>query len=843
MALPGFMNFFRGKRLTAIVLLLFTSGFTASITLIIYEDIISRPISLPGAERLVFLGGAGEEPGQPWPAMWNQGAFTELGLFQTVSLSVAHDSNQQTVLGCLADAAFFRVIGASPWRGRLFIDEDSARGALPVAVVSDAYWKSNYGAVENLDKAGVSVAGRRFRIVGVLEPGMSFPARAAIYLPRPDRSLHLGSPGDLRQPDDIAHGSDRVIGRLREGVTIAQARQMEGAILEHLRAANTNPHRGIGDRVNVTRVQDVITLSVRKQLGLLAVAGSFVALVGMGSLLLLSAARAAELRKDIAIRIAIGGSTRRIFLLDVWWWLGVGAGASVAIIVATHFFLRVARSAEALAIPRLDELHMHPGQVLWVCFGTVAAAALLALPYLTACLRMDAVAPILNQSGSESRLKLRGTVGKVVSVCQLSLALALTTATIRVCANYWQAARAAPGIDARDVFFRNLTVAPFVSGPLQEEEKGREAGLGQGKRGTRLSGSVPDGTKANELLEWRTDRPTNGETLARRGILDREAFEAVDELRQGPDVASAALVEPLPYRPGSGSSVYVAIENRSEGFLAQEYRVHGDLPQTMGMKITLGRWFDEQDERDATQVAVVSQLFAVRAFGGQAIGNRVHVGDEATSRIIIGVVSDVLAGYGEDLEPAVYLPIAPRQGPASPHYALIARARSEAMLRAGEHGKRPGGSAMLQFGEWMSLSRLMSDAGLTDEAGATASGWFALLVLLIAATSTYAVVWTLTMQRQREMAIRICMGALPQRIANGIFIDAAILIGIAGFGGFAIGRGLQRLLWSQIYGFPTFSWSSFVASLGIIALATLASVWIPARSVLRFSAAEILRGN
>src|SRR5882672_4554307 len=113
------MKSLRGKYFAPVLLLLVISSSTASLTLVAYEDIILRPVQLPEADDLVLLWGISREPGMKWPGGWNDGAFYDLGVFQTVSLSVGERAEPQKVRVCLSDAPFFRVLRVNPELGRL----------------------------------------------------------------------------------------------------------------------------------------------------------------------------------------------------------------------------------------------------------------------------------------------------------------------------------------------------------------------------------------------------------------------------------------------------------------------------------------------------------------------------------------------------------------------------------------------------------------------------------------------------------------------------------------------------------------------------------------------------
>jgi len=200
-----------------------------------------------------------------------------------------------------------------------------------------------------------------------------------------------------------------------------------------------------------------------------------------------------------------------------------------------------------------------------------------------------------------------------------------------------------------------------------------------------------------------------------------------------------------------------------------------------------------------------------------------------------------MAYYGEQAEPAMYLPMDPLSPLSSSSASIVARMGPGVTRSPFPVRNVPGN--LLQFQPWTSMKKMMSDAGATDRASATVAAWFAILVLLLSAAGAYAVFWMITIQRQREMAIRICFGALPAKVALGLVLNAIALACCAGLGGLAIQQTLQRVLSSRIYQFPAFSWTTFLISFGVITGATLLSVTRPALSVLRISPAELLRDN
>lgn len=851
------------RYLLPILLLLTASAVTASVSLVAYKEIILNPTHLPDADEVVSILGATHSPGLAWPAGWGTPALSAIGVFKTVKLNVGDGTGRyETALACIANAGFFRAISARPTHGRLFNEEDSANGALPVAIASGAFWSSHFEGTKKLSDARFFAAGKWVRIIGILPAGTDFPAHAAIYLPYPDQGLPFGwSLNERRSADDVSAGRDVVIARLRPGVTVAQADAMEKALLERMRKADTDPHRGFGV-IGVRKLNDTITIFVKGQITTITVAGCFVALAALFSLIFLSFARSAELRKDIAIRVALGAGMARLAKRELIWWLRLGALSSAAVVGITMLVFRNVRQLTGLAIPQLGDLHLNSAQAVWIVIATMAVALVLSLPYLIACMKVEPVTPVLNRGELQSRLTVKSSIGRVVSVGQLSLALALTALALCVSVNYWRLATTSPGIDPSGVFVSDsiLSSSLNLGNPVAFTESTRDShtegtpknqpsGMAKSQKPSTTEGSGAnshDGESPTSPQRGLFDVPINSETDKDRTITayaeNQEILEAANDVMRQPGVSNVALIGPIPYEPTAGSGQFIQIDGKPSEQALPLFSVRGNVPAVLGMRVLTGRWFNADEQKNGTNVVIVGDALSKQYFDGHAIGRRIIIEGTGDSvpRTIIGVVDDVVPNYGQGIGPAMYVPANPSTKGIFLTSLIVKMAlgvtRTPFPVR-----NLPGN--LLQFQPWTSMTRMMSDAGATDRASAMVAGWFACIVLLLAAAGAYAVFWMITIQRQREMAIRICFGAFPSRVATQMVLNAALLAACAGVGGILIEFALERELSSKIYQFPVFSWTTFLISFSVIAVATLLSVARPAMSILRISPAELLRDN
>jgi len=627
-----------------VLLLLSFSSLTASLALIAYQEILRNPIELPHADKIVSLLGVPAEPGVDWPGGWNTPAFAAISVFQTTPLNIGRDvERQETVLTCVADASFFSVLSVGAERGRLFIKEDAEAGAAPVAVISHMFWKSHFGGVEDLQELKFFAAGHWIQVIGVLPAKVVFPAHAAVYLPHPNQRLSFYEPSQEGSADDISHGFDLVIARLRPGFTVAQATGMLKGVNQHLREISKKPHRPLS-AVGARLLRDTVTIYVKGEVTEVILAGVFVALVGFLSLFFLSAARTAELQKDVAIRVALGAGTGRLLRREVIRWIYAGSLASVAVLASVEFALRTARRMEGLAVPRLGDLSLTLPQSTWIVAGTMAVAILLAVPYLLACRKMEPVTPVLNRGESQSRVTIKPAVGRIVSIGQLSLAIALTAIAITVCLSYWRLALAPPGIQPSRLFVSSPVLAsslnlgnPTTNNPgasvgngieqndsakpgerSKESARSSSASADNGGAGSR-GATVPNGG----LFQATLAAESQSDYKSRNYIMDREASRAASELRLQPGVAAVALIDPAPYEFRSGSGFAVNIDGQPLEWAVTTYTAWGDVPDALGIRVLQGRWFEKGDY--GANVAVIGDTFSKRYFGGNPLGRTLFI--------------------------------------------------------------------------------------------------------------------------------------------------------------------------------------------------------------------------
>src|SRR5690242_10975372 len=280
-------------------------GATTAIFTIV-NAVLLRPLPYPAPDRLLALWqvtAASDRASVSIPNFrdWQTDtrAFSAMATIRGGPTTVLGGTEPTRADAYRVSANFFRVLGATPAIGRVFITEDSRVGAAPVAVVSAAFWRRVLGSA-SLTRSRVELSGRVFDVVGVMPDEAVFPEKAEIWIPR-----------ELFDGDESRDGlNERVIARLGPGVTIARAQQELSAVAARLRRDHRQDNPAFDARV-IDLHRDLVG-NVRDYLRLLLGAVAFVLLVAAVNLASASLARGTSRGREMAIRLALGAGRRRL---------------------------------------------------------------------------------------------------------------------------------------------------------------------------------------------------------------------------------------------------------------------------------------------------------------------------------------------------------------------------------------------------------------------------------------------------------------------------------------------------------------------------------------------------
>ena len=604
-----------GFAMTAIVVAALGIGATtAAFTLA--DHVLIRPLPFPDSDRLMRLWqdhssrGYGQlEPSPPNFLDWKRQAtaFERLEALATSSESLTGRGEAQRVNGVRMTPGAMQMLGRPAALGRILTDADAAATDPPI-VISDRFWRASLGASPDILGQTLTLDDKKFIVVGVMPSDFLFPTRDAdfwrILQFRPDY-------GD----DDRENFYLAVLGRLKQDVTIDQARGELQSIAHGLAAQYPKMLEGTGIRIVPWRDQ----VSQQSRLLLLGLVGASICvlLIACTNLANLLMSRALARRPEFAVRAAIGASTDRLvrqMLTDsaVVALCGGVLGVMLAVAALPLLVLLVPTSLPIANVPPVD-LRMLLGTLT---LTTVTGLAFGLLPALRVCRTADASALKGGVRGGTSRgterLRSALVVGEIVASVVLIVCVGLLTQAL-----------------------------------LSVER-------------------VNPGFRADNVLTMRTQLPVSrfAETDARLQFYSR----VISRIEALPGVSSASYISFLPMVMRGGIWEVLSTHpdpDRPGGFvpLDPNHSYSASLrfvtPRffaTMATPIIKGRDVNDSDTLTTPLVAVVSESFAQRYFPNQdPIGRSFAIGFDA--RTIIGIVGDIkVRGLERTSEPQVYAP-------------------------------------------------------------------------------------------------------------------------------------------------------------------------------------------
>jgi predicted permease len=326
-----------------------------------------------------------------------------------------------------------------------------------------------------------------------------------------------------------------------------------------------------------------------------------------------------------------------------------------------------------------------------------------------------------------------------------------------------------------------------------------------------------------------------------------------------PGITSAAYTGSLPMQPAGGFSVAAEGETYASDEIPPQRRIMWISPgllQTLGTPLLAGRDFEWTEVREQRNVALVSESFARESWDSieRAVGKRIDVGNDGTWQEVIGVVADVhhdgvdrpspatvywpareqsyMTGLGIDLPSSVTFALRSERTGTESMLAEIRRAVAEV---APEIPIAQVGTLAQVYRDHPSMARSSFSLALLGIAGATA--------LLLSIVGIYGVLAYAVTERQREVGIRVALGAAPRAVKRMFVHRGLILAGVGILFGAAFAAGLTRLMSSLLFGVTPLDGATFVAAAAFLAAAALCASYIPARRAATIDPMETLRAE
>jgi putative ABC transport system permease protein len=796
----------RNPGFTAVAVLTLALGIGANTALFsIFNSLILRPLPVRDPGSLALLSdGSWSYP------IWDEIRLREAELFDgTLAWSaqrfdLSAGGQTEPVDGAYVSGGFFDVLGVTAIRGRMLTPADDGGASTsvdrardgPVAVISDRLWRQRFASAPDIVGRQLTVQRIPFTVVGVMPPGF-FGADVGrmtdVMLPFAAEPLIRGKESRL-----AAKGSWwlQIMARLKPGQTLQQANAA-------LRVIQTQITEGASRQLQPFTLVAASTgnssLRNRFETPLLAmvVAVGLVLLVACANIASLMLARTLARRREFSVRLALGSSRWRIArLLFIESLIVAVAGAAVGLVFASW--------SSALLVRQLSTWQSTVSLDLgldWRVLAFTAALACLSavIAGVAPVLGLKAVAAgeALKDSGrgiaSGGRFSVRGTI----VVAQIAVSFALVIAA---------------GLFLRTFASLNRLPLGFVPGPLLVAELNLQAG-----------GGSPEERSA------RVDRL-------------RDAAAAVAGVR------SAAVSSVRLLTGGGTSSGMIAINDGPMSRIRPTLWLNGTTPgwfQTMGIPLRSGRDFETGDRVGGRPVAIVNETFVRRFMAGeQPIGQTVRLGFEPGTRYeIVGVVGDTVYTTPRDgMLATMYVAMAQRK-PSEfwPTVLLTAStAGSRAMVErdVAEALRRADPAIGFTFG---TFDQLVEATVTQERLIALVSAFFGGLALLLAAVGLYGVVAHAVRARQKEIGLRIALGATPSSILRIVFQSVGLLIAAGLALGLAGSLWAARFLEALLFHLEPRDPATFGGAAAVLVAVAVVAAWVPAYRAARIDPVAALR--
>jgi len=702
---------------------------------------------------------------------------------QVLPLSLGHGEKPERVWAAIVSGNYFDVLGVKALIGRTFLpEEDRTPNTHPVAVIGYGLWQRRFAGDPNVLGRKITLNEHDFTVIGVTPKDFGSPFAGL--------ALDVWTPVMMKDYVARPHFSltDRgsrwlmVMGRLKPGATLPQAQATIAAIASQLQKEYPQTKAQLGVAVySVTQSPFSLKADLRPALAILMAAVAVVLLIACANVANLLLARAASRRKEIAVRLALGGSRWRLvrqMLTESFVLALLGAALGLAIAFWT------ARSLAAFLPPYANRASFdtRPDAVVFAftLALTVITTLLFGLAPTLQASKQDLVTALKDNAPVVGRGRRKVCLRQALVVTQVALSMvALISAGLFV-RSLREAYKADPGFDPRNVLLASFD--PFLSG--YDETRGRE--------------------------------------FYRR---------LVERVSTTPGVQSATLARRLPFTGDGIAFANVTIDGYApakDEDMRLNYETVGPLYfQTMRIPLLQGRDFDERDQESASGVVIVNETMAQRYWpGDNALGKRLKLTKGWLQ--VVGIAKDVKnRTLTEAPQPFLYLPLL--QDYRS-NMILVARTASdpEKMFHSIQTEVAALDPEVPMF-DTRTLEEHIGVSLFLQRMAATLLSIFGLLAVSLAALGLYGVMAYAVSQRTRELGIRISVGAKRADILKLILGQGLILSIIGMVGGLTMALAVTRLSVHSLYGVSTADPLTFVVVAVMLLVVALAAAYLPAR--------------
>jgi putative ABC transport system permease protein len=781
---PGFTAIAVGTLALAI-------GANTAIFSVVYA-VLLRPLPYPNPGQLVTLfedklqegvngTGCSYPDFEQWRAQ-NQ-VFSGVAGATGHSLTLTGRGEPDDVTTEVVTSDFFSLLGVKPLLGRTFEPEDGKRGAAPVVILSENFWRSRFGADPKVLGTSITLEKRPFTVVGVMPASFRpppFVEGRATWIPLVQDPMF-----GPWMPRRGGHWL-RVVARLKPGVSTAQAQAEMDTIAARLAKDSSDDS---GWTIRLIPLEEFTVGDVRTALLVLLAAVGVVLLIACVNIANLLLTRATSRAREMGIRVALGAGRKRIVRQLLTESVVLGLFGGVLGVGLAWWGVHACRILLPSDLPRVHEIRIDGWVLGFALLLSVGASLVFGVAPALFAAERDVHASLKEGGSQAGKGGVRKRMRNLLAVAEIALATVLLVAAGLLIRSFLTLTSVNPGFDANHVLRADVSLPQFEYSKPQQ---------------------------------W--------------GAFSKSLMARI---HTEPGMQDSAMVVPVPLASGfvnlafeiEGSSPLPAGVSRTADFVS----VSPGYFHVMRIPLLRGRIFNEQDAASAPRVTLISEALAHIYFPNQdPIGKRMIFGfpSGATPREIIGIVGDVRdSALDQEPGPMMYVPFA--QAPIWGGEVVVRTALDPSIaantIRQDVRSIDPD----LPVTDVELMTTALSESVAQPRFGTVLLTLFGVLAVILAAAGIFGVISYWVASRTREIGIRMALGATPQIVLRLILSESArvLLLGLAlGIAGaLAIGRFLSTLLFGVRPADPL----TYGAVAALLTFVALAASYVPVRRAMR----------
>jgi putative ABC transport system permease protein len=788
-----------GVTILAVLALALGIGATTAIFTVV-DSVLLRPLPYSRPERLVVTlhGPTASNPVSPADYLDYRRvatSFERLSAAQAWGATLGGGERPERVSGLQVAADLFDLLGVPPLAGRTFVEGDDQPGRDRIVVLGHGLWQRRFGADTAVIGRSISLDGEPYVVVGIMPPEFRFApfwqTRAEMWVP-----LSLA-----KRLDDRSGRSLRLFGRLRDGVTLAQAQAEVSALASQLERTYPETNTGLG--ITVRPLLDKVVSGIRGTLLALMAMVTFVLLIACGNVANTLLARASTRQREMAVRTALGAGRTHLVrqLLSESLLLAV-VGAMAGLACANWGIAWLLDMLPPGSLPRQHEVGLDVGVFAITAAATIVTGVVTGLVPALQLMRPNISTAFQGESKGATEGSGRKRIRSLLVAVEVTLALLLLVGAGLMGRTMSRLSAVEPGFE-----IDRLAVA-----------------------GISLAGTPHAARDARALMFQRI----NERLAAMPGVT---AVSAINHLPLAGDTWTLGYTiegRPAPARGERSAAVYRIVQ---PGYF-----------RTMALPLLAGREFSHADGASAPHVAIISKSMADRRWPGESpIGRRIRlpgVSNVQEPITIVGVAASARqSDWTAQPDDEVYLPFAQRAG----EFGLTTMTF---VVRTAVDPDRvaaaiPGEVALLDrtvpVTDAVTMRHVVADELWRERLTAELTGLFAIVALGLAAIGVYAVVSYAVARRTREFGVRVALGATRGtvvRLALGEALPPVLVGSVAGIG---LALWSSRLIQSFLFGVSAADPLAFAGAVVALVLVAVGAAWFPARRASRLNPVEALR--